>query len=74
MFINFYEWYLKKRNKFNRKIQNEKRNDGVSEIGKGCFYECDKLKGNIKIKPNNPIFRTDGTKIYRKDNNEEVDV
>ena len=38
---------------------------------KSCF---DKLKRNIRIDRKNPTFRTNGTRIYRKDNNEEVDV
>jgi hypothetical protein len=46
----------------------------VSEIGDWCFRGCSQLKGNIQIEPNNRTFRTDGTLIFRKDNNEEVDV
>ena len=40
----------------------------------GNFEECSKLKGYISIDPNNPTFRTDGTNVYRKDNEREVKV
>ena len=52
----------------------------VSYIGErdlfwcGCFYDCSKLKGHITIDPNNLTFRTDGTRIYRKDNGNEISV
>ena len=45
----------------------------VSSIGESCFYNCNKLT-NIIIDVNNPIFRTDGKKIFKKDTGEEVKI
>jgi len=43
----------------------------VEEIGDSCFDGCNNL--HITIDTNNPIFKTDGKRIYKKDTGKEIE-
>ena len=43
----------------------------VTSIGDRCFNHCSNLT-NIVIDDNNPVYKTDGTDIYRKNTNEKL--